>query len=127
MTDSALLYVTMADGSRHFASFPEKRSWRALQRHVAQLPGATLGDSITDGITEAWVDFRFQGHDFTINNPFGEYWFFVRDPSCAEAILHRVVDHCRPFFSERSIVASVVDTVRDAWTSLRSAPPARHD
>ena len=32
---------------------------------------------------------------FSVNNQFGEWWFFVRDPSCDDAVLQTVVHHCR--------------------------------
>jgi hypothetical protein len=99
MTDKPLLNSRMADGSRHFASLPEKRSWRALRNHLGRLPGVTLGEFVTDNVIEAWIDFRYGGHEFTVNNQFGEYWFFVSDPACPESVLDRVREHCGRFLS----------------------------
>jgi hypothetical protein len=126
MADNALLKLKMVDGSRHFASQPERRSWRALQRHLAQLPGATLGEFISDHVTEAWIDFRYEGHEFTVNNQSGEYWFFVRDPACPESTLERVRDHCVPFLSSGSWLSTIADAVRDALRLSSDATSNRH-
>ena len=125
--NDVLLDGRMADGSRHFASLPEKRSWRALQRHIAKLPSVALGELVSDGVSEVWFDFRFEGHDFTVNNQLGEYWFFVRDPSCTDSVLHRVADHCSLFLSSHSVISTVADTVRDAVSALRSTAPSHNN
>ena len=49
--------------------------------------------AFTDGITEAWIDFTCAGYEFTINDQFGEYWFFVNDATCPDNILRRVESH----------------------------------
>lgn len=91
----ALLNLTMHDGSRQFAALPESVSWSRLSAHLSQLAGAHVTNCITAGVTEAWIDFTYRGHIFTVNNPFGEFWFFVSDPRCADEILAAVVSHCR--------------------------------
>jgi hypothetical protein len=48
---------------------------------------------VCDGVTEAWIDFTFQGHKFTINDQVGEYWLFVDDADCPDATLHSIVEH----------------------------------
>jgi hypothetical protein len=65
----------MSDGSRKF---------------IADLPGAAVTDFITDGVTEAWIDFTLEGEHFTVNNQLGEFWFFVRNPGarhCGQLLL----------------------------------------
>jgi hypothetical protein len=89
----------MNDGSRQFAALPESESWHRLRDHVSELAGAQVTDLITDEITEAWLDFTYRGQRFNVNNQFGEYWFFVRDPSCADDILTEVVRHCDSLLS----------------------------
>jgi hypothetical protein len=49
--------------------------------------------------TEAWFDFTYREQRFTVNNQFGEYQFFVRDPSCGDDILTEVVRHCDSLLS----------------------------
>jgi len=88
----------MADGSRLFASFPQRLDpiapqWDALRAHVAGLAGATPTQFVTDGVTEAWIHFDCDGHAFALHNPVGEWWLFVDDPTCPDAILARVADH----------------------------------
>jgi hypothetical protein len=61
-----LLNIAMPNGIRQFASLPESRSWWALRDHLARLPGVTITDFVTDGVTEAWIDFTYRGHSFTI-------------------------------------------------------------
>ena len=83
----------MHDGSRHFASLPQSCAWYAIRDHVDKLDGALLTQFLGDGILEAWVDFAYCEHEFSINDPLAEYWFFVNDPDCPETILRRVVKH----------------------------------
>ena len=85
--------LRMHDGSRHFADLPQVASWYDVRDHVRSLAGAELTGFVTDHMTEAWVDFSFAGHSFSINDQHGKYWFFVRDPGCPEDVLLTVVDH----------------------------------
>ncbi len=89
----ALLHVPMHDGSRQFAELPLRADWYEMRDHLLRLPGATLTKFLCDGVTEAWIDFAYEGHAFTINDQFGAYWFFVADPACPEALLRAVIDH----------------------------------
>lgn len=84
----------MQDGSRHFVSLPEARAWNMLRDHIARLPGVTIEECLSDGMTEVWIDFSYRGYKFTVNNQLGEYWFFVSDPRCPEQILEEVALHC---------------------------------
>ncbi len=68
------------DGSREFASLPQSELWYAVRDHVEKLEGATLTGFLCDGVLEAWIDFSFRNHDFSINDQFSEYYFFVKDP-----------------------------------------------
>jgi hypothetical protein len=112
---SELLNITAKDGSRQFASLPESRSWYALRDHLTRLPGVTVTEFLTDGFTEAWIDFSFRGHSFTVNNQWGEYWFFVRQPECPDAILSEVTDYCRRFLAKR-----FGQSFRRLWDTLRA-------
>jgi hypothetical protein len=85
----------MHDGSRNFAKMPQAASWPALRNHLEQLEGLVVTAFLTDHVTEAWLDFEFRGHAFTVNNQFGEYWFFVRDPECDDSTLQTIVGHGR--------------------------------
>jgi len=60
---------------------------------VRDLSGARLTGFLEDHVTEAWIDFTYRQHSFTINNQFGEYWFFVDDPACPDAVLAEVTTH----------------------------------
>jgi hypothetical protein len=88
-----LTHSIMRDGSRCFLALRPNADWYAVRDHVARLQGAELTDFVTDGITEAWIDFRYEGHDFSINDAPGDYWFFVKDPTCPDAILRTVASH----------------------------------
>jgi hypothetical protein len=92
-----LLDIRMHDGSRHFVSLPESWPWDEFRDYLKVLDGVMVTDHLTDGVTEVWIDFEFRGHKFTVNNQFGEYWFFVDDPCCDEDILNAVVEHSRRF------------------------------
>jgi hypothetical protein len=89
----ALLDARMHDGSRHFGELPQRVLWYAMRDHVLRLPGATLTAFVCDGVTEAWIDFAYEGYEFSINDQLGAYWFFVRDPTCPETLLRAVLEH----------------------------------
>jgi len=95
-----LLNRTTNDGSRWFAELPESRSFDALRDHLRALHGVRITEFLTDHVTEAWIDFTFRHHTFTINNQYGDYWLFVREPSRPDDILSEVVSHCQPFLHE---------------------------
>ena len=84
-----------SDGSRQFAELPQTLLWYDVRDHIPQLDGAKLTAFVCDGITEAWIDFEYCGHKFSINDQFGQYWFFVTDPSCPDLVLLEVYGHFR--------------------------------
>lgn len=90
-----LLNVLMNDGSRQFAELPQAVLWHELRAHIERFDGAAVTDFITDGVTEAWIDFAYHGYHFSVNDQLGNYWFFVDDPSCPDEILESVVSHCK--------------------------------
>ena len=81
----------MKDGSRHFAGLPQTTLWYDVRDHVDRLTGATLTGFVTDHVTEAWIDFTYAGHHFSINDQGGQYGFFVVDPACPDEVLLRVL------------------------------------
>ena len=85
--------IRASDGSRRFAELPQTLLWDAVRDHIAKLDGANLTGFHCDGITEAWIDFEYRNHQFTINDQFGQYWFFVDDPTCPEPVLQEVFRH----------------------------------
>jgi hypothetical protein len=93
-----LFDVRMNDGSRHFADLPEtydvqRPEWHRLRESVEQLAGARVVGFVTDNVTEAWLDLELEGQQFSLNNQHGRWWLFVQDPSCADVLLLRVLDH----------------------------------
>ena len=64
-----------------------------MRDHVAGLRGGELTGFLTDGVTECWIDFSFEGHEFSVNDNFGDYWFFVRDAQCPDNVLNAVAEH----------------------------------
>jgi hypothetical protein len=68
--------------------------WHRLRKHLKALPGLELTGFLTDRITEGWLDFTYGGHRFTVNDQFGEYWFFVDDPTAREELLRGLVRYC---------------------------------
>jgi hypothetical protein len=86
-----LLNIIMNDGSRHFGDLPQTILWHELRDRIDGLKGAKVTNFITDNITEAWIDFSYGGQQFSINDQFGEYWFFVEDPKCPDSILEAVL------------------------------------
>ena len=98
-----LLNIIMHDGSRQFGDLPQSATWYKLRRHIARLEGATVTDFVTDHVTEAWIDFSFHGHQFSINNQWGGYWFFVKDAYTPNEILEAVLSHCRSLLGEEPV------------------------
>lgn len=93
-----LFDLRMPDNSRHFAELPEGSSqgapqWDLIRAHVALLPGAHLTSFVTDHVTEAWIDFEYGSHRFSLNNQQGMWWMFVADPSCPVPVLTQVFNH----------------------------------
>ena len=84
----------MKDGSRQFGGLPQTILWHDLRDHIASLDGAKVTGFITDNITEAWIDFTYREQRFSVNDQFGEYWFFVENPNCPDEILEAVLRHC---------------------------------
>ena len=99
-----LLNLIMRDGSRHFGDLPQTKLWHEVRDHVGQLHRAVLTQFVADHVTEAWIDFTYKGHAFSINDQFGDYWFFVRDPQCPDETLREVIRHFqRLLLSARSV------------------------
>jgi hypothetical protein len=82
----------MADGSRLFLSLLQSVSADTAVAHLKTLAGAELVGFL-DGVTESWIDFRYRRNDFNIHNPYGEFWFFVKEPDCPDSVLEAVRDH----------------------------------
>jgi len=89
-----LTNVLAKDGSRKFAELPQAKDWYELRDHLKTLNGAVITNFTTDGVTEAWIDFTYESQKFTVNDQFGDYWFFVNDPNCSDEILTEIVGHC---------------------------------
>ena len=84
----------MCDGSRQFGDLPHTVSWYKLRNHIEKLRGAVITGFLTDDITEAWIDFSYSSHSFSLNNQLGDYWFFVDNPQCPDDVLQKVLSHC---------------------------------
>lgn len=89
-----LIDMRMADQSRCFICLPESVAWSDLRDHISRMPGAVVTAYVTDHIVEVWIDFTYREQLFSVNNQFGEYWFFVTQPDCSDAILTEVALHC---------------------------------
>ena len=95
-----LTNVTMSDGSRWFLSLPFSVSWYELRDHGSVLPGGQLTGFLTDHVTEAWIDFSYRAHAFTIHTVMGEFWFFAENSTCDDEILVEIAEHFGPLCSE---------------------------
>jgi len=95
--DVPLHDLRMHDGSRHFGSFPERGlaepDWHLLRAAIPQLAGAEQTGFVTDQVTEAWLDFTYAGHEFSLNNQHGEWWCFVREPAAPDVALRALLRH----------------------------------
>jgi hypothetical protein len=102
-----LMNIIMNDGSRQFGELPQAATWDKLRAHIEKLSGASVTQFVTDHVTEAWIDFSFRGFQFTVNNQFGDYWFFSNDAQAPDAILETVLSHCRSLLGNESKTAHV--------------------
>lgn len=92
---SDLLETKLNDGSRHFVDFPEVIFFDDFYDHTEELDGAEITEFIADGVVEMWLEFEFRGHNFSVSNQFGDYWFFVQDADCPDEILLEIIAHFR--------------------------------
>ena len=97
-----LFNMIMVDGSRHFGELPQTVLWYDLRDHIEKLEGAAITDFLTDHVTEAWIDFTYRDHEFSVNDQMGNYWFFVKDPKCPDDILSAVLSHCSSVLMSRT-------------------------
>lgn len=81
------LNATMHEGSLHFGELPLRVDWYEVRDHILRLPRALLTKFLCDGVTEAWVDFAYEGRALSINDRLGACWFFAADPTCPERLL----------------------------------------
>ena len=96
-----LLNFIANDGSRQFGELPQPVLWYEMRDHIENLVGAEITDFLTDHVTEAWIDFTYCGYRFTVNDQWGDYWFFVDDPSCPDEILKTILSHSKVLLGER--------------------------
>lgn len=89
------LDVRMQDGSRLFAILKDPLSWKALRDHLETMQSLKILRFVTDGITEGWLDFEYFGHHFTVHDPLGEFYVFVKDAECSSFILGELMTHFR--------------------------------
>ncbi len=87
----------------HFVDFPEVIFFDEFSDHVEKLTGAELIEFEADGTIELWLEFRYSGNKFFVNNRFGDYWFFVEDPECPEEILLEVANHFRRLLEKEDV------------------------
>lgn len=98
MSHPQLIDIQMNDGSRHFGSLPEIYPWDFLREGIKKLDGATETAYISGNVVEFWLDFTFRGYKFSVNNQFGEFWFFVEGVSCPDSILQEILEHFRKLY-----------------------------
>jgi hypothetical protein len=92
MATVQLLSDRMKDGSRNFILLPQTVPPLRLIPRILTLWGA-FPTGYMPSLTESWIDFRYRGHKFSVNNQVGDYWFFVADASCPVEILEHVANH----------------------------------
>ena len=91
-----LLASTACDGSRQFLALPSDCTHQQLRVRAEALPGLVVTQFLS-GIADLLLDFAFCGHHFSIDEQFGEFWFFVTDPACPDPILLFVAEHFASF------------------------------
>jgi len=74
----------------------------AINWRLARLEGAQPTGFVGDERVEAWLDFDYRGHHFSVNDQLDEYWFFVADPLCPDDVLLAVLTHFGRLLENRS-------------------------
>lgn len=88
-----LLQYTMNDGSRNFLLLPTGSTPPIrLVFRVLSLWGA-YPTAYIPSLGESWIDFRYKRQKFSINNQYGDFWFFVENPKCPDSVLLEVANH----------------------------------
>jgi hypothetical protein len=88
-----LLQDTMNDGSRNFLLLPTGSTPPIrLVFRVLSLWGA-YPTAYIPSLGESWIDFRYKRQKFSINNQYGDFWFFVESPKCPDSVLLEVANH----------------------------------
>jgi hypothetical protein len=95
-----LLDERTGDGSRHFATLPQRASWGWLCDHVLQLPDAEMINFVADNPNRAWLDFYFRRHRFAVRARDKRFHLYVRDPQCPDLILFEVGSHIERLMDE---------------------------
>jgi hypothetical protein len=95
-----LLDERTCDGSRHFASLPQRISWGTLCDHVLLLPEAEMINFVADGPAQAWLDFYYRRHRFAVRACSKWFRLYVRDPQCPDLILFEVGCHFERLMDE---------------------------
>jgi hypothetical protein len=101
MATVQLLNNRMKDGSRNFILLPQTVPPLRLIPRIVTLWGA-FPTAYVPSLAESWIDFRYRRQNFSINNQFGDFWFFVEDASCPTDILERVANHFSKFLAVRN-------------------------
>jgi hypothetical protein len=88
-----LLQDKMHDGSRNFLLLPTGSTPPIrLVFRVFSLWGA-FPTAYIPGLDESWIDFRYKSNKFSINDQYGDFLFFVENPSCPDSVLLEVASH----------------------------------
>lgn len=89
--------------ARHFVDFPEVIFFDEFKDHLELLEDLEITEFEIDGVVEMWLEFLFRGQHFYVNNQFGDYQFFVKEPKCPEEILLEIADHFRRLLEKEDI------------------------
>ena len=85
----------MADGSVLFAELSGNISWAELRDHLERIDQLLIMKFVTDGITEAWLDFYYHGQHCTVHCPLDDYLVFAQDGNCPAFMLMELIEHFR--------------------------------
>lgn len=116
---SKIFSFIMPDGSRNFADWPETFSWEILREYLTNLDGIEINGFLTDHVTEAWIDFSYRGHKFSINNQNGNYLFFVDNPNCADEILLEIIRQCEKMLADKAEMHKLSAPLKSEISNLK--------
>jgi len=102
--------MTMNDDSRHFYAYPIIISWDDLLDHLEKLDDLEITGIVSDEVTETWVDFTYNTYEFSINDQYGNFWFFSENQNCPEKVLREIVTHCGKLPPEESPAESTTES-----------------
>ena len=81
----------------------ETLTFEQLPLQIIKIDGVAITGILTDNVVEIWLDFDFHGASFSVNNQFGEFWFFAESEDCSDDILSDISRHLKTVMTPNNL------------------------